>query len=205
LTQRDKIKEAELKGSDPSALTTQMIWREIAALKELLTSELDALKKGIDVAHEDLVRVPTDVQKQVGTTKELLIEKIDAINKSMSLHVAHLEKQFDTIEKQRVEQKTDTRTAVDDALKAAKELVFQQNQANNMANAKSEAAFSKHIDQLATLLTSEKNASNDRITDLKERLDKSEGKSVGIKDYTAIILAVAGLVIGAVAIIISLT
>jgi hypothetical protein len=194
---REKLKEEMKFGPDPSPLTIQMIWREIAALKELLTSELDALNKAIDVSHEDLVRVPTDVQKQVGAVKELLLEKIESVAKTTAIDVANLEKQFETIEKQRIEQKTDTRVAVDDALKAAKELVFQQNQANSMANAKSEAAFSKHIEQLATLVTSEKNASNDRITDLKERLDKSEGKSGGIKDF-------AGWIVAAIAILFSL-
>lgn len=186
MTQRDKIKEADLKGSDPSALTTQVIWREIAALKELLTSELEGVKKSIDVAHDDLVRVPTDVQEQVGNVHQLL-----------DIKVAHLEKQFDLIERQRIEQKTDQRTAIDDALKAAKELVFQQNLANTSANAKSEASFSKQIDQIATLFASEKKASDERINDLKEQVAKSEGRGTGLKDFT-------GWIVAAIAIIFSL-
>lgn len=186
MTQRDKIKEADLKGSDPSALTTQVIWREIAALKELLTSELEGVKKSIDVAHDDLVRVPTDVQEQVGNVHQLL-----------DIKVAHLEKQFDLIERQRIEQKTDQRTAIDDALKAAKELVFQQNLANTSANAKSEASFSKQIDQIATLFASEKKASDERINDLKEQVAKSEGRGGGLKDF-------AGWVVAAIAILFSL-
>src|SRR5688500_7814819 len=101
---------------DPSALTTQMVLREGASLKELLTSELEGVKEGIRVAHDDFTRVPTEVQKQVGNLKELT-----------DLKVLNLERQFEIIEKQRVEQKADTRTAIDDALKAAKELVVQQN------------------------------------------------------------------------------
>jgi hypothetical protein len=168
---------------DPSALTTQMTWREIGSLKELVFSELNGLKKGIEVAHEDLVRVPTDVQKQVGTTRELLTERIDGISKVVALHVSHLEKQFDIIERQRIEQKNDTRQAVDDALKAAKEIFSQQNQANNLANAKSEASFSKQIDQQA-----------ERINDMKERLAKAEGRGGGLKDL-------GGWIFGAIAIL----
>lgn len=63
---------------DPSSLTTQQLWREVAALKELLQSQLDSMEKAITVAHEDLVRVPTDVQKQVGNLKELQDAKFAA-------------------------------------------------------------------------------------------------------------------------------
>jgi hypothetical protein len=57
--------------SDPSALTTAQLWREIAALKELFSAEIDSIKTSIKVAHDDMVRVPTEVQKQVGGLKEL--------------------------------------------------------------------------------------------------------------------------------------
>jgi len=56
---------------DPTSLTTQQLWREIASLKELMFSRLLAIETSIEVAHEDMVRVPTDVQKQVGGLKEL--------------------------------------------------------------------------------------------------------------------------------------
>lgn len=185
MTQHNKIKE-EAKAPDPSTLTTQMTWREISSLKELLSSELDAVKKAIDVAHEDLTRFPTEVQKHVGALRELV-----------DIKVAHLEKQFEVIEKQRIEQKSDVRTAIDDALKAAKELVSQQNQANTNASIKSETSFAKQIDQIMTLLTAEKHASNERINDLKERMSKAEGRGGGMKDF-------AGWIVAAVAIIFSL-
>jgi len=66
--------------TDPSSLTTQQLWREIASLKELLMSRINSVEKAIEVAHEDLVRVPTDVQKSVITLKELHDEKFAGIN-----------------------------------------------------------------------------------------------------------------------------
>lgn len=190
-------KHTEVRGPDPSTLTTQMTYREISSLKELLTSELNGVKRAIDVAHLDLVRVPTEVQKQVGSLKELLFEKIDHVCKLLNTHVGHLEKQFDTIERQRIEQKTDTRTAVDDALKAAKEAVAQSNLSNATAVLKSEAAFTKMIDAHATLLTTFDSAHNERINTLKEQLAKAEGRGGGMKD-------VGGWIVAAIAILFSL-
>lgn len=173
MTREDKVREAEIRGSDPSELTTQMMVRQIAALKELLTAEIEGIKKAIDVAHDDLVRVPTEVQKQISFVREV-----------QEIKIANLEKQFELIEKQRVEQKSDTRLAIDDALKAARELGVQQNIANNNANAKTEASFSKQIEQQA-----------ERINDIKERQAKTEGRSGGLKDFGSVILAAAAILI----------
>jgi hypothetical protein len=71
--------------SDPSSLTTQQLWRETAALKELLESHIKALEKSVTVAHEDLVRVPTDIDKQIGTLKELLESKIECAESEREL------------------------------------------------------------------------------------------------------------------------
>lgn len=175
--------------TDPTELTTQVIWREISGLKELLTSELEALKKATEVAHDDLVRVPTDVQKQVGGLKELMYEKIDSLDRVCTLEINHLKEKFDMVERYRIEQKSDTRTAVDDALKAAKELVFQQNQSNSQANTKTELSFSKLLEQQSELFHTTTNNFNQRIGDIKELLSKSEGKSSGANTLWLIIIA----------------
>lgn len=47
------------------------------ALKEILITRIDAVEKAVEVAHADLVRVPTEVQKAVGTLKDLHEAKID--------------------------------------------------------------------------------------------------------------------------------
>lgn len=61
--------------TDPTLLTTQAVALEISHLKELLETRIGAIENAIEVAHEDMVRVPTDVMKQVGTLKELHEEK----------------------------------------------------------------------------------------------------------------------------------
>jgi len=69
--------QKEMDKSDPSALTTSQLWREIAALKELFETRLSAVERGIEVAHQDVVRVPTEVQKQVGALRDLIEVKFE--------------------------------------------------------------------------------------------------------------------------------
>ncbi len=65
--------------TDPSSLTTQQLWREIASLEKLLSNKIASIEKSIDVAHQDLVRVPTEVDKAVKTLKDLHDEKFSGI------------------------------------------------------------------------------------------------------------------------------
>lgn len=58
--------------SEGQSETTVQILREIALLKELVFTRLNAMDTAVAVFHDDLVRVPTDVTRQVGSLKELL-------------------------------------------------------------------------------------------------------------------------------------
>jgi hypothetical protein len=155
-------------GSDPSALTTQQLWREVQNLKELLETRIDGqletridgIEKAIQVAHDDLVRVPTDVQKQVGNLKELHEQRFDGEAALRDEKFASVQKQFDG-----------NKTAVDAALAAVKE-----------AGNKTEAGFTKQIDQLTTLFQTGINGIDGQINDLKARFDRGEGRGEGTKE-----------------------
>lgn len=176
---KDYSKIISLAG-DPSPLTTQLVLREIASLKELLQSRLAGVEKGIDVAHDDLVRFPTEVQKAISGLQALTDNKIFYESKIVDIKIKHIEAHFNWIEQVRIEQKRDTATAVDAALKAAKEAVTEQNTSNALAVNKSEAATSKQIDQLAALVATMGKNINDKIADVKDRVITREGTGIGM-------------------------
>ena len=72
--------------------------------------------------------------------------------------------------------------AVSTALDAQKASVTAQNMSNSVAMAKSEAGAVKQLDGLNALLTSNVSALNDKIADLKSRLDQGEGTKKGSED-----------------------
>lgn len=145
---------------DPSARATENLLREIGSLKELVFTEIDSVKKAVQVAHDDLVRVPTEVQKAVGNLKELLEQSIADEASLRDEKFASVQKQFDG-----------NKTAVDAALAAVKE-----------AGNKTEAGFTKQIDQLVTLFQTGIKGIQGQINDLKARLDRGEGRGEGSKE-----------------------
>lgn len=176
-----KIIEGNPYEADPSHLTTAQLLREIGSLKELVYTRIEAIEDAAKLSHEDFVRAPTEVQQKLASLKELLLDKINYAEKIRDEKLFYIEKQFTLVEQSRIEQKQDTRTAVDDALKAAKELVAQQNEGNILAINKREAATTKQMDQQEVLLQQIKSALEDKINDVKERQIKREGIGFGKK------------------------
>ena len=72
-----------------------------------------------------------------------------------------------------------SKQSLDAALLAQKELGAQQNDANSAAAAKAEASFTKQIDQIETIIQTMEKATDARITELKERIDRGEGSTAG--------------------------
>jgi regulator of replication initiation timing len=70
---------------DPSALSTQQVFREVGLLKELVFTRLESVEHGIAVAHEDVVRVPTEVQKQLGGLRELHETRLNSFGDQLRL------------------------------------------------------------------------------------------------------------------------
>jgi hypothetical protein len=159
------------KMDDPSALTTQQLWREIEHVKELLMTELSGIKQSIKIAHDDFVRVPTDVQKAVGTLRDFHDEKFKSI-----------EKQFEMESAFRLEQKTDTKTAIDAALAAQEKQSSKQAETFAASINKSEAAVNKQLDLQSAQTSTITSGLGGQISDIKERLAAMDSRGAGRKD-----------------------
>lgn len=189
---------------DPSVLTTQQLWREIGALKELIFSRMNAIERAITVAHDDMVRVPTEVQKAISTLKELHEEKLRSIVDLMDarrISVDHLLAERDA---HRLQANHDNKIALDTALAAAKESSGEQIKTQAMAIVKNETAASKQIEAL-----------EDKLNDMKDRLTTIEAMSMGSEKTDAshhittnfnayLIFGLIGIVLGIVGIAIAL-
>jgi hypothetical protein len=219
---------------DPTLLTTAALTREIAALKELVVTRLDAMDKAQDLFSSNLNRVPTDTDKQIQHLRELVSSELLEKEKSLIIQLEERDKRFQDIIRQggqlfeekflgvqtqfkerdvRVEQTArDTKVAVDAALQAAEKAVSKQNEAFSASINKSELATSKQIDQQGILISSSTAALNDKIDDIKERLTRIEGAGSGSKsthDETrsnlAMIVAIISVLIAVTMAVVSLT
>lgn len=65
---------------DPSSLTTAQLQREIASLSEKTNLQILSIKDGIKLAHDDVVRFPTVVDRTVNTLEKLHEEKFKGVD-----------------------------------------------------------------------------------------------------------------------------
>jgi len=180
--------------TDPTILTTQALYREVSALKELIEQRISALQlqavEAIDSLDEALKRA-VDARTSLDKEKDLRVTQ-----------------QFDLVERQRVEQKKDTKDAVDAALTAQKEAVREQTSASERAIQKSETATLKQLDQITLTFKADIDAARRSLDEAKERIAdvdrKVEGlmqQRVGAKDdrsglYAGIAAVAATILLG---------
>jgi len=153
---------------DPTLLTTQQVQREIASLKEIIFTRLDANDKAVQLLHEDVTRVPTDTDKQIAHLKELHQEKFESIVKQFSERDARMDREA-----------ASNKTSLDAALQAAEKAVNKQNETFALSINKSENATNKSMEQMAALIHTSNNALESKISDLKDRVTIIEGKTSG--------------------------
>jgi hypothetical protein len=185
---------------DPTVRTSEQLLREISLVREVFNSELVGNKlvlesrlDGIERAI-DLERSRTNEARAAVLAETLHLQKLHD-EKFKSIEVQFAERDTRTEQTSR-----DSKVAVDAALQAAKEAVGEQNKSNALANSKMEAAFTKQIDQIGTLLATIQKTSDDKIDDLKSRVLSMESSKKGMGEMWGVIVGVGGLIFGALGI-----
>ena len=158
--------------SDPQALMQSIADRSNTTLRNELTPRIDSIVEAIKVAHENFVRVPTDVQKSVTALQALLEQYIRASLATLQAEIwRELERihgstdklsevsderfrsiavQF-TLLKQATEQlDIANKTAIAAALQAQKEQAEETKRTSQTAIAKSEASTGEAIKALTS-------------------------------------------------------
>jgi chromosome segregation ATPase len=129
---------------DPTVLTTQALYREVAALKELIEQRIEAVQHTIDEA----------------------IEARNVLDKEVQLRT---DLQFRLVEQQRIEQKGDTKNAVDAALTAQKEAI-----------GKTETSTNKALEELGTRLDTAIENLRRANDEVKERIVEVDRRVVDV-------------------------
>lgn len=141
-------------------------------------------------------------------TTEALHREVNALQVLLRIEMHALKEFFteklQTMEEYRIEQKNDTKAAVDAALQAAKEAVKEQTLSSDRAISKSEAGTSKQIDQQGLLINTATSGLNDKIDDIKQRITTIEGRSKGSSESWGYVIAGFGLLIALGALVVAL-
>jgi len=147
-----------------------------AKLEKLLSARLEAIERAQRQFEESITRVPTEVQKAVMALEERTRERFTTIHAIIDGNQALTGERFRSVDSQFSQRDV----AVTAALSAAKEAVTEQNRASATAISKSESATNERLNQLGLLMQTTGKASDDKVTDIKDRLTLIEGKTSGI-------------------------
>jgi hypothetical protein len=150
--------------------------------------------------------------REIAGLREFVLSEIGHVREISQTKFASMTLLLEGMAARTAEQKKDTKDALDAALEAAKDAVRLQTEAGDKAIAKSETAFTKQIDALAQLVEKSDKAKDEKINDLKSRMDMLEAgqkgviqaalheslekKSTGIKDVLALVISAAFVLIG---------
>lgn len=191
-------------------MATEQFQREHESLREILEARLDATDmatklrldavtdigpttdrlidhlRGLHEARFDsldgqLIFLREYAQTQLTSVREFLTREIEASARVTAGKFEAVNTRLDERDKCLDQMQRDTRNSLRTALASAKEFVVLQNQASNAANSKTEVNFTKQIDALSAVLAAGNKALDDKITDLKTRMDSGEGRQGGAR------------------------
>lgn len=143
--------------------------------------------------------------REVASIEKLVHALIDGGEKINAEKFKAVDEHFKLVEQQRVEQKKDTKDAVDAALAAAKEAVKEQTTASGLAITKSENGAKEQSNQQNATFTTAINGLTNSHNDLKDRVNTIEtttrtidtSKSQNV-NYVLITVTVASFIVAGV-------
>jgi VIT1/CCC1 family predicted Fe2+/Mn2+ transporter len=200
---------------DPTLLTTEQLMREIGALRGIIETRLDSMDKASDLLHADVLRyvdLRTDtvniqiaaINSESASRSILRDEKLNGLSSRIWDFIDEMKTRFQERDTRSEREARDNKIAVDAAFAAAKEAVAENNKSSALATDKSEAGFTKQIDQLTLLIETRAKASDDKIDDIKEQLSNRRGHDTAVVERGTSNLTVVGLSIAATAVLVSL-
>jgi hypothetical protein len=165
---------------------------------------LDGMDKAIVLLQDGHGSISTSISTHVRHLQEVMLQRFETVDQKFDTRderFSGIQTQFNERDVRTEQSSTATKIAIDAALQAQKEMVAAQNTNIAQALARIEATGQKQIEQLVTLLQTSVQATESKISDLKDRLALIEGRSAGIGSSWGVIAAVVGMAIAATAVI----
>ncbi len=135
------------------------------------------------------------ILRETAILRELLETNVSGANAVVEQKFSAVDRQFELVERMRVEQKKDTKDAVDAALTAQKEAVKEQTTAFGLATAKSETAMSEQLKALNATFSAGINALTNAHNDTKDRVGRIESTRAGGSSMIASMIAGVSIIV----------
>jgi hypothetical protein len=201
-TDRNDRARSNIPVPDPSLLTTQQLIRELGLLRDELARETEHVRAEA-AARMDAMDAATALQLDaLREVRPQTVRLITALEQLTDERFRSVMRMFEERDVRTTQASEAAKEALAAALAAAKELVTAQALAQSQAAEKAELSTTKQIDQIGLRLDALRGEQNQRIDELKERIDRGEGKTAGLGQAWGIAIAAITVLIGIVSVIV---
>jgi hypothetical protein len=172
---------------------------ELATQFRGIETRFGAIDKATDLQHQDLVRVPTQVDKAIGALREVLEQTlathIAELRGELHQHISETREKFAAATVLTDKLRIADSTALTAALSAAEKAVGEQNRSSSLAITKSEQGMLEALKQQQVNFQTEIRAITVNLGTMQSRLDRGEGNSNTIYSMAAMMGAILALLI----------
>ena len=195
--------------SSPAAEMQAVADRGDLALRRDLLTRIDAMDKATTLWHDDLVRVPTEVQKSIGALRDLLEQarltsiaevrgEMERMNGASGRERERISGEVKTL----IQVSEERFSSIQTQFTAQKESAGETQKSSQAAIAKSEASTAEAIRALTATFNTVIASQDSKYDDLKERLVSLESRGTSRTEFSGTAIAVVtAIFIGAGAIL----
>lgn len=179
-TKQDLIREIDSvreRVSHDDAFIREVLQIQIEGNLAQIKARLDGNDAAVTLLRTMTDKVPQQINDVAAKLQALHDEKFRSIEEQSRIKFEGVQIQFSERDKRTEQLSLADKTAIAAALQAQKEAAGATNESNSVALLKMETNFAKLIDQGQTLLQSVVRNTDEKINDLKSRLDRGEGKT----------------------------
>jgi hypothetical protein len=165
-------------GSSLDKLSEQFI-RELDSLREIVGMEIEGKVSTLNAKLQSIDRAIELLGITGNKSHEFISLQVERLREVAQERFQSIEKQFADRDKRSEQILASSHIQMNAALLSGKEQVAEQNKNLQQSISKSEAAFTKQIDQILTLIQNTIEAMNGKIDDNKQRITAIENKTQG--------------------------
>jgi hypothetical protein len=172
---------------DPTVRTTEQLMREVGNLEKLmgnlekiLLSRIEAIEQATKVAHDDLVRVPTQVDKAISGFRDVINGQFQTVDQKFANidHVFYERDKQTAISAEALRDRMESTLAMQEKSRTERAASFA------LSIDKSEKGTQKAIEDLKTLLYSTTSGLESKLNDLKDRVAAMDTRAA--RDITGV-------------------
>jgi hypothetical protein len=174
---------------DPTVRTIETLAHDLAGLRELIETRLDAYDKAIDLLQETASRSPTpgELHLDLQSFKEIVATRFDGVRETMAGRDLRIGQAEQAAKDAVMTAFISTEKAVAAALTAAKDATTSQSESFERANTKAEMGTTKLLDALGLQIVNSATTLDEKISGNKDTLNRMDSRLITLESRGVVV------------------